>query len=68
MKSLFNKNESYNEAGGKVNSEISEALCPVIEKWAGKNYKIKDIESIVIDVIGMQSTIMRAKRLLSSPT
>jgi len=64
MKSLFNKYESYNKAGGQLSDEIQKVLDPIMEAWAKKGYKIKDVESIILDNVSIKSTLIRAKRAM----
>jgi len=64
MKPLFNKYESYNEAGGQLSGEVQKALDPIMQAWAEKGYKVKDIESIILDNVSMESTFIRAKRAM----
>ena len=62
MKSLFNKYEAYNPAGGQVNDEIQKALDPIFKKWSDKGYKVNDIESIAFDNVSITSAIIRMKK------
>lgn len=64
MKTLFNKYESYNKVGGLVSIEIQEAVSPIMRKWAKKGYSVKNIESIIIDNVGMESTLIRAEKAI----
>ncbi len=59
-KPLFNEYEAYNDKGGELSTEIRKALDPIIKKWSGEGYSIKDIESIAIDNITMASSVERA--------
>lgn len=62
MKSLFNKYEAYTFIGRRASDEIQKALDPIFKKWAGKGYKVNDIESIAIDNIITIGVMIRIEK------
>ena len=61
MKSLYTREEIYNEAGIKVSNEIQEAIEPILRKWADKGYRTSDIENIAIQDITYLTALIRLK-------
>lgn len=66
MKSLFNKYEAYNEAGGKFSDEVNKVIDPLIDKWAKKGYCVRDIEAIILDNVEIKSAFVRASRAIKA--
>ena len=47
MKRLFNEYEARNKDGNKLGDDVATALDPIIEKWHGKGFSVRDIELII---------------------
>jgi hypothetical protein len=64
MKPMFNKYESYNKAGGEFSDKIRSTLEPIMEEWAEKGFRVKDIESIILDNVSLISTFIRSTKAI----
>jgi len=64
MKSLFNKYEAYTKEGSELSDEAYKLIEPLIEKWAQKNYKIRDIGEIVSDSVQTMVVFSRIEKAI----
>lgn len=62
MNSLFDEKELYNEVSNELAQSVRDAIKPILTKWIEDNYKIREIEYVMLEEINMLCCENRLKK------